>query len=183
MQPFHPSDDIPGTPVRSSYLTPEQVFQEFAPRVYPLAFRMLGESESASLATRAALLEIALLPAHSLGETEVRRVVVNVVLTYRRRFTARRREAPVDFLPMPDHQVEGANPDRRSATKELQSQVERAIARLPESCRDVFVLADVERLPDSEVGFLLGLDFDRTRSRLHRARLLMRNALAPYLRA
>ncbi len=42
------------------------------------------------------------------------------------------------------------------------------------------MLADVEGLPNAEIGELLGLSVAAVKSRLHRARLLMRNALAPY---
>ena len=44
--------------------------------------------------------------------------------------------------------------------------------------RDVFVLADVEQLPNAEIGELLDLSVPAVKSRLHRARLMMRDALA-----
>jgi RNA polymerase sigma-70 factor (ECF subfamily) len=40
------------------------------------------------------------------------------------------------------------------------------------------VLADVEGLPNPEIADLLGLSVPAVKSRLHRARLLMRSALA-----
>jgi len=46
--------------------------------------------------------------------------------------------------------------------------------------RDVFVLADVEGLPNAEIGEILGLSVAAVKSRLHRARLVMRDALAPH---
>ena len=51
---------------------------------------------------------------------------------------------------------------------------------LPEMYRDVYVLADVEGLPNAEIGELLGLGLAAVKSRLHRARLMMRQALAPH---
>jgi RNA polymerase sigma-70 factor (ECF subfamily) len=51
---------------------------------------------------------------------------------------------------------------------------------LPEPFRDVYVLADVEGLPNAEIGELLGLSVPAVKSRLHRARLRMRDALAPH---
>jgi len=44
----------------------------------------------------------------------------------------------------------------------------------------VFVLADVEQLPNAEIGELLGLSVPAVKSRLHRARLMMRDALSRY---
>jgi RNA polymerase sigma-70 factor (ECF subfamily) len=42
------------------------------------------------------------------------------------------------------------------------------------------VLSDVEGLPNAEIGEALGLSLPAVKSRLHRARLLLRDALAPY---
>jgi RNA polymerase sigma-70 factor (ECF subfamily) len=51
---------------------------------------------------------------------------------------------------------------------------------MPEIYRDVYVLADVEGLPNNEIGEMLSLSVPAVKSRLHRARLLMRDALAPH---
>jgi RNA polymerase sigma-70 factor (ECF subfamily) len=64
--------------------------------------------------------------------------------------------------------------------REVRALVERAVGRMPEIYRDVFVLADVEGLANAEVGGLLGLSLAAVKSRLHRARLLLRAALAPH---
>ena len=58
--------------------------------------------------------------------------------------------------------------------------IEKAINQLPEPYRDVYVLADVEGLPNAEIGEMLGLNVPAVKSRLHRARLRMRDALAPH---
>jgi RNA polymerase sigma-70 factor (ECF subfamily) len=58
--------------------------------------------------------------------------------------------------------------------------IERAIARLPEIYRDVYVLADVEGMSNAEIGEILELAVPAVKSRLHRARLMMREALTPH---
>ena len=45
---------------------------------------------------------------------------------------------------------------------------------------DHFWMADVEGLPNGEIGSILGLSVPAVKSRLHRARLLMRDELAPH---
>jgi RNA polymerase sigma-70 factor (ECF subfamily) len=60
--------------------------------------------------------------------------------------------------------------------------VEQAVARLPAAYRDIFVLADIEGLSHAEVAGALGLGSDLVKARLHRARLLLGDALAPYFR-
>jgi RNA polymerase sigma-70 factor (ECF subfamily) len=64
--------------------------------------------------------------------------------------------------------------------KEAQQVIDKAIAQLPDMYRHVYVLADIEELPTDEIARLLGLSVAAVKSRLHRARLWMRNALAPY---
>jgi RNA polymerase sigma-70 factor (ECF subfamily) len=48
--------------------------------------------------------------------------------------------------------------------------------------RDVYVLADFEGLSNAEIGGLLGLKVPAVKSRLHRARLVMREALDPHFK-
>ena len=45
----------------------------------------------------------------------------------------------------------------------------------------MFVLADVEGLANADIADMLQLSVAAVKSRLHRARLLMRNALAAHL--
>jgi RNA polymerase sigma-70 factor (ECF subfamily) len=72
------------------------------------------------------------------------------------------------------------SPDQPILDAETQHLIERAIAGLPEAYRDVFVLADVEGLPNAEIAEMLELSVPAVKSRLHRARLMMRGALAPH---
>jgi RNA polymerase sigma-70 factor (ECF subfamily) len=71
-------------------------------------------------------------------------------------------------------------PDQEALDKERGQIIENAIARLPETYRDVYVLADVEGLSNPEIADMLGLNVPAVKSRLHRGRLLMRDALAPH---
>ena len=51
------------------------------------------------------------------------------------------------------------------------------ISKLEDKYRDVYVLADVEGLPNAEIATLLGLGLPAVKSRLHRARLELRAEL------
>jgi len=55
-----------------------------------------------------------------------------------------------------------------------------AIEALPPEFRQVFILRDVEELSNAEVAEILDLSVAAVKSRLHRARLKVRNRLAPY---
>jgi RNA polymerase sigma-70 factor (ECF subfamily) len=71
-------------------------------------------------------------------------------------------------------------PEQQVLDRETHQLIETAIAKMPVLYRDVYVLADVEGLPNSEIGEMLGLSVPAVKSRLHRARLMMRDALAPH---
>jgi RNA polymerase sigma-70 factor, ECF subfamily len=61
---------------------------------------------------------------------------------------------------------------------ELRLDLEAAIAALPDGARLVFVLHDVERCSHEEIAAELGIAVGTSKSQLHRARLLLRAALA-----
>jgi RNA polymerase sigma-70 factor (ECF subfamily) len=71
-------------------------------------------------------------------------------------------------------------PEEPILTAEQAEIIEKAIQQLPEPYRDVYVLADVEHLSNAEIAERLGLSVAAVKSRLHRARLRMRAALASY---
>jgi RNA polymerase sigma-70 factor (ECF subfamily) len=175
-------------------LTPERVFTEYAPRVYNLARRMLGNDADAEDVTQDVLLQVVRKLDTFRGEsafpTWLHRVTVNAALAHRRKRAARQQHQVHDPLEtMFDASGDGyahpvrpwsVSPDQPVLDAETQALVERAIAGLPESYRDVYVLADVEGLPNAEIGDALGLSVPAVKSRLHRARLMMREALAPH---
>ncbi|HUI07273.1 MAG TPA: sigma-70 family RNA polymerase sigma factor [Verrucomicrobiae bacterium] len=88
-------------------------------------------------------------------------------------------ELPLPVLRLSDN---GPLPDKAVLTDELGEQVRAAIDRLPEPYRVVVLLRDVEELPMAEVMEATGLSEPALKSRLHRARLALREALLPYLK-
>jgi RNA polymerase sigma factor, sigma-70 family len=71
-------------------------------------------------------------------------------------------------------------PDEVLFSKEAMAIIERAVAELPESYRVVFHLRDIEGLSNDEVARVLGLSVSAVKSRLHRARLFLRDKLSDY---
>jgi RNA polymerase sigma-70 factor (ECF subfamily) len=74
-----------------------------------------------------------------------------------------------------------AQPENLALQNETHWLVQKAMARLPRIYRDVCLLADVEERTNTEIAGMLGLSAAAVKSRLHRARLLMRKALAPHV--
>ncbi len=175
-----------------SVLTPEKVFRDFAPRIYNLARRMLGSDSDAEDVTQDVLLQVVRKLDTFRGEsafpTWLHRVTVNASLSHRQKRASQNKNRiadPLDrFLEHGGHGTPvkpwSIEPDQQVLNSETHELIERAIAGLPEIYRDVYVLADVEDLPNSDIAEFLGLGVAAVKSRLHRARLLMREALAPH---
>ena len=71
----------------------------------------------------------------------------------------------------------GEDPAAAAAREQLRRLLERAVDALPEAFRVVFVLREVEGCSVEETAELLGLRGETVKTRLHRARRLLRNAL------
>lgn len=63
--------------------------------------------------------------------------------------------------------------------KELRNALQRAVASLPQNYREVFTLRDIAHLSVYETAQVLGLTVGNVKTRLLRARLQLREALAP----
>jgi RNA polymerase sigma-70 factor (ECF subfamily) len=64
--------------------------------------------------------------------------------------------------------------DSELALRRMKELLEGAVNQLPPSAREVFLLRDVEELPGEEVARHLGISLASMKSRLHRARKLLR---------
>ena len=175
-------------------LTADRVFRDYAPRVYNLARRMLGNDADAEDVTQDVLLQVVRKLDTFRGEsafpTWLHRVTVNAALAHRRKRAtqqARQSGESLDAALDDGHAHSpralrpwSVSPEQPVLDAETHALIERAIADLPDTYRDVYVLADVETLPNSEIAEMLGLSVPAVKSRLHRARLMMRDALAPH---
>lgn len=68
-------------------------------------------------------------------------------------------------------------------SKHLRLAIREALGRLPEKYRSVFILRDIQQLSIEETATVLGITIANVKTRLSRARLQMRDALAPGWRA
>ncbi len=176
--PSLPGGDQPAS------LTPEQVYLEFGPRVYRMARRMVSnETDAEDVAQDVFMQVVRKLPTFrgdSAFPTWLHRVTVNAALAHRRK-RALRDETQVSE-PLDDvrdaHTLVG--PDEQLLNSEERLLIERGIAALPELYRNVLVLSDIEGLPNADIGAALSISVAAVKSRLHRARLLLRDKLAPH---
>jgi RNA polymerase sigma-70 factor (ECF subfamily) len=106
----------------------------------------------------------------------------------------RRRRDHVGLMqPMVDHQDEDGNyaphdfadwrevPLETLERKEIRQKLAEALAKLREKYREVFVLRDMQQLSIEETAKILGISTGLVKTRLLRARLMLRDMLAPGL--
>lgn len=174
-------------PVPSTF---ERLLFDFGTRIFNLARRLLNRVEDAEDLTQDVLIKLAQKLEQFRGdsslETWVYRVTVNAALDFRRK-NVREPECCADPSPESRHlwfpgsrAAGGRDPQRRAMNAEAKQLVEQAVRELPEHYRDVYVLTDVEGLPIAEVAELLQISVAAAKSRLHRARLILRQVMAPY---
>ena len=157
----------------------EELYRQHSGRLYNLAFRMTGSAEEAE-----DLLQEVFLHAHrklgsfrgesSLG-TWLYRLAMNRCLDYLRGRQAKMGRA-TDSLDA-DTAAEPAAPAPAVPTAINRVDLERAIARLPEGCRAVFLLHDVEGFDHGEVASILGISAGTSKSQVHKARVKLRAML------
>jgi len=70
------------------------------------------------------------------------------------------------------------DPERQAYAEELRRVLEYAVDELPDNYRAVFMLRDVEGLSTSETGAGLGLGEEAVKTRLHRARAMVRRSVS-----
>jgi RNA polymerase sigma-70 factor (ECF subfamily) len=159
-----------------------------------MARRMVQSDADAEDVTQDVLLQVVRKLPTFRGEsalpTWLHRVTINAALSHRRRRAVReeqRARDPFDTV-LAEQPAPGAGwddvpaPEAHLLRRETSALIERAIAGLPPIYRSVFVSADVEGLPNAAVAGRLGLSLPAVKSRLHRARQFMRDALAPHFR-
>jgi RNA polymerase sigma-70 factor, ECF subfamily len=77
--------------------------------------------------------------------------------------------------------IDGADPGRSHARKELASEIQAALATLPEHHRQVILLREVEGLSYEEIAKIMNVPKGTIMSRLFHARRKMQRALAGYV--
>ncbi len=158
--------------------------------VYNLAYRMIGNREDAEDVAQDVFVKafhrIRSFEGRSSFATWLYSIAVNESISERRRRQAaglRGKTLQMSSLGSRDGEAaydppgRDPEPDERLHANETRRQIERAIAELPDEYRVVVVLKDMEGLGYADVGRALGCSRGTVKSRLHRARLQLRQKL------
>ena len=169
-----------GTPELVAF---EQLVAEYGDRVYGIALRVTGSSSDAEEVMQEAFLQAFRSWSTYRGEaaptTWLYRIAVNAALM---RVRARH---PVELLSDQPASLDvadwSADAEQAVLRGELHQQLEAGLVRLPEELRVTLILRDVEGLSTSETAATLEITEAAVKSRLHRARALLRQYLTGLL--
>jgi len=175
----------------------DRFVEYFRPKIFQYSWLMCGHREDAEEVAQETLLKV-FESGDQLREPEkirswVFRIAKNACLMKRRKSTfAPARELSLDEFMPAKHQdgdrvrIEIADwsalPDGKALQSEMRELLEKAIRELPEVYRSVILLRDMEELSTQETAQILDVSDDVVKTRLHRARLAIRQKLDGYLR-
>jgi RNA polymerase sigma-70 factor (ECF subfamily) len=162
-------------------------------RLFRAAWSVLKDRHEAEEAVQAAYLKaiasIGQFEGRSSLSTWLTRIAINEALGRLRSARRRRTALENQGIAMLDRYraalMQGSDPaapDADLARDQLRRLLEQAIAGLPASFRSVFVLREIEGLSVEETAEALALPPATVKSRLHRARAKLRQALDPEIR-
>ena len=181
----HQHDETPDKPVytRESW---DEIVRDHSGRVYRLAYRLTGNVADAEDLTQEVFVRVfRSLDTYVPGTFEgwLHRITTNLFLDQARR----RSRIRFDHLPH-DPGTESAYAGHATGTDAssdrvlldglFEADVEQALGSLPPDFRAAVVLCDIEGLSYDEIAQVLDLKLGTVRSRIHRGRALLREALA-----
>ncbi len=158
----------------------DEVVREHADRVYRLAYRLSGNRADAEDLTQETFVRVfKSLAEYQPGTFEgwLHRITTNLFLDMARR----RQRIRFDALPEDAGDrlaATSAGPEQAYHELHLDPEIQQALDALPADFRAAVVLCDLEELSYEEIAATLGIKVGTVRSRIHRGRVLLREALA-----
>jgi RNA polymerase sigma-70 factor (ECF subfamily) len=161
----------------------ENLVRQHTRLVYRIAYAVLRRHHDAEDATQETFLRV-LRYSHKLARVEdhktwLARIAWRVAVD-RNRQRGRKREIPLDDpeKPLPEITSSDATADDALHGAHVSDVLERMIAALPEKLRQSLILSTVEEMSPRDVAAALGINEAAVRSRVFRARQILRQKLA-----
>ncbi len=172
----------------------EEIVNRYANKIYRLAFRITRDHHSAEEVLQEVFItllkKIDTFRSESKFSTWLYRVTANASYMHLRAQKKYENDVSLeDYVPYDENgtlmgRIKAKDwsdrPEKALLSKEAMEIIEKAVDELPEPYRVVVHLRDIEGLSNEEVSVLLGLSVPALKSRLHRARLFLRDKLSDY---
>jgi RNA polymerase sigma-70 factor (ECF subfamily) len=157
-------------------------FRENYNGVYSYAFRMSSSRETAEDISQEAFLRMAKKAEMFQNEEEARRwtftVARNLCLDFLRK-RKERNQVPLEKIPEPESSE--PNPSKSAMDSERNIIIKNAVLDLPPDLREFLILRAYENMSYDEISEITGCPEGTVKSRLARAREILRNTLKPLL--
>ena len=167
-----------------------QLIEPYQKSVYAAAYSVLGNEADAEDAAQDALVKCLARLEQFRAEAKFSTWLIQIAINEARMRRRKDRKGLYESLDQDREDEEGDYipkdfadwreiPSEALEQKQLKAALARALASLKPIYREVFVLRDVQGLNIRETAQMLGINETLVRTRLLRARLMMRDALAP----
>ena len=158
----------------------DEIVERHSDRVFRLAYRLTGNRHDAEDLTQEVFVRVfRSLDTYTPGTFEgwLHRITTNLFLD------SARRKQRIRFDALSDERASRltsgeATPDIAYADTTFDDDIERALSTLPPDFRAAVVLCDVEGLSYEEIAQIMDAKLGTVRSRIHRGRAMLRDALA-----
>lgn len=166
----------------------ERFVDHFRSKIFHYSLMMCGQPDDAEEVAQETLLKVFQNFDHLREPEHVRawifRIAKNACLMQRRKSVfAPEHELSVEELPPSSEITDSASlPEDELQQSEVRAVLHQVISELPPAYRCVVLLRDIEQLSTEETAQILDLSAEAVKTRLHRARLAMRQKLDCYLR-
>ncbi|SFB77188.1 RNA polymerase sigma-70 factor, ECF subfamily [Nocardioides terrae] len=157
----------------------DEIVEQHSDRVYRLAYRLTGNQHDAEDLTQEVFVRVfRSLDSYTPGTFAgwLHRITTNLFLDQARR------KQRIRFDALSDERADRLSsnqptPDIAFTDQRFDDDVERALQALPPDFRAAVVLCDVEGLTYEEIAEIMGAKLGTVRSRIHRGRAMLREAL------
>jgi len=177
---------------KGDYPSFAELVKRYEKKIYNLAYRIMGNREDASDVLQETFLQVFKKLAGFKGKakfsTWLYRITVNMCLMRKRK--RKKREIvslDVPILTKKEDEIKrelrddwSESPLATLENKEVKKTLSEAIDSLPEEYRTVFLLRGLNGMSNEEVAEVLKISLPAVKSRLHRARLFLRDRLSQY---
>ncbi len=162
-----------------------RLLEQHQQRVFGFGVKMCGDVEDAKEVAQETLLTMARTMRDFRGEASISTWLYTVARSFCIKKRRRTKGAPahhetldkVTYESAPDAAMEAATPEQMLLGRETREAVAAALDKLDPDWREVIVLRDIEGLSAAEVAEVTGLSVAAVKSRLHRARVALRENL------
>jgi RNA polymerase sigma-70 factor, ECF subfamily len=154
----------------------ESLYRQHSARIYTLASRMAGSPEDGEDLLQEIFLQVYRKIGSFKGDAALGTWLYRLALNHCLDFV-RSRQAKMNKLTETLDAETSFEPVARRETPIARMDLDRAVDRLPDGCRQAFLLHDIEGFDHKEVADLLGIAEGTSKSQVFKARLKLRGFL------